>query len=289
MKNRYVLFFVALSLAAHLSAAHSFELHVDQDAEDPDYLPSVWVEKDGERVFEHKFTEHIAVNQAGVSPSGQYVSIRTAEKLLYPGDYNIYSLSSGEKTGSFYTGKAGRGGMWTYGDKIMFFSSGGTYLSSVSVRDITGAELHRSTHCTIYPSRDGYYITYSPFGSPTGKFTDVEMYNINTDTWTVLAKDVCKMDDEIHIDMEKRVVRIEYHDKENVVIDLPPSPFRRYDGLIPDSAVYPEYTVQEGDTLWSIAERHYGDGSKWRRIQKANEEKICDDGHIKAGMVIAVP
>ncbi len=279
----------ALILTVHLTTARSFEMHIDQDMQDPDYLPSVRVEKDGETVFEYKFDEHLTVNQAGVSWSGHYVSIWASELWLAPGDFNIYRLSDGEKIGSFHTGIGGRGGMWTYGDKIMFFSSGGTYISGVSVRDITGTELYRNTHCTIYPSRDGYYITYSPFGSPTGKFTDVEMYNVNTDTWTMLAEGIYKMYDKINIDMENGVVKIAYHDKEDVVIDLPPSPFNRTQSITSGEQSATEYTVKEGDTLWSIAERHYGDGSKWRRIQKANEGKICDDGNIKAGMVIVMP
>lgn len=30
------------------------------------------------------------------------------------------------------------------------------------------------------------------------------------------------------------------------------------------------YTVQRGDTLWSIANDHYGDGQRWQDIVKAN-------------------
>ncbi|MFA9479193.1 LysM peptidoglycan-binding domain-containing protein [Phycisphaerales bacterium AB-hyl4] len=30
------------------------------------------------------------------------------------------------------------------------------------------------------------------------------------------------------------------------------------------------YTIQRGDTLWSIANDHYGDGQRWREIVDAN-------------------
>jgi 5'-nucleotidase/UDP-sugar diphosphatase len=45
------------------------------------------------------------------------------------------------------------------------------------------------------------------------------------------------------------------------------------------SSTEPEqtYTVQSGDTLLSIAEQFYGDGTKWRRIYDANKDVIGSD------------
>lgn len=37
------------------------------------------------------------------------------------------------------------------------------------------------------------------------------------------------------------------------------------------------YEVQAGDTLLSIAEQFYGDGTKWRRIYDANKDVIGND------------
>ncbi|MBO0742826.1 MAG: LysM peptidoglycan-binding domain-containing protein [Hyphomicrobiaceae bacterium] len=34
------------------------------------------------------------------------------------------------------------------------------------------------------------------------------------------------------------------------------------------------YVVKEGDTLWSIAERHYGAGRRYKRIYAANRRRI---------------
>lgn len=34
------------------------------------------------------------------------------------------------------------------------------------------------------------------------------------------------------------------------------------------------YTIKSGDTLWSIAKAHYGDGTKWQTIYNANKEII---------------
>jgi len=43
------------------------------------------------------------------------------------------------------------------------------------------------------------------------------------------------------------------------------------------------YTIQSGDTLWSIARRELGDGSKWKTIYEANK-KIIDDAAKGRGM-----
>jgi nucleoid-associated protein YgaU len=47
------------------------------------------------------------------------------------------------------------------------------------------------------------------------------------------------------------------------------------------------YTVVRGDSLWSIAERVYGDGNQWTKISKANNLK--NPGIIHAGNVFSIP
>ena len=37
------------------------------------------------------------------------------------------------------------------------------------------------------------------------------------------------------------------------------------------------YVTVEGDSLWSIAERFYKDGSRWPEIHEVNKEAIGDD------------
>lgn len=34
------------------------------------------------------------------------------------------------------------------------------------------------------------------------------------------------------------------------------------------------YTVSSGDSLWKIAQKQYGDGSKWKKIYDANKDTI---------------
>ncbi|MFE9742948.1 LysM peptidoglycan-binding domain-containing protein [Streptomyces sp. NPDC006477] len=43
----------------------------------------------------------------------------------------------------------------------------------------------------------------------------------------------------------------------------------------------------KGDTLWALAEKHYGDGSKWKLIAKANG--IKDPKKLPIGMELKIP
>jgi nucleoid-associated protein YgaU len=50
------------------------------------------------------------------------------------------------------------------------------------------------------------------------------------------------------------------------------------------------YEVQSGDTLLSIAEQYYGDGTQWRRIYDANKDVIgSDPDKLKVGMKLKIP
>jgi len=49
------------------------------------------------------------------------------------------------------------------------------------------------------------------------------------------------------------------------------------------------YTVQRGDTLYSIARKFYGDGKHFRRILDANQNKISDPNKIKPGTNLVIP
>lgn len=49
------------------------------------------------------------------------------------------------------------------------------------------------------------------------------------------------------------------------------------------------YEVQEGDSLWKIAERFYGDGTKGSKIHEANRERIDDPDVIQPGWKLTIP
>jgi nucleoid-associated protein YgaU len=51
------------------------------------------------------------------------------------------------------------------------------------------------------------------------------------------------------------------------------------------------YTVKKGDTLWEIAETHYGKGkgAKYTEIVKANSPPVKDPDMIQPGWVLRIP
>lgn len=50
------------------------------------------------------------------------------------------------------------------------------------------------------------------------------------------------------------------------------------------------YTVKEGDTLWSISEKAFGNPHKWKKIYYWNSKVIGDSPDlIKSGQVLEIP
>ena len=48
-----------------------------------------------------------------------------------------------------------------------------------------------------------------------------------------------------------------------------------------------QYTVQEGDTLFKLAERFYGDGNRWEEIARANGN--LDPRTLQIGQILQIP
>ena len=63
-------------------------------------------------------------------------------------------------------------------------------------------------------------------------------------------------------------------------LQIPQSPLRRRTTLAHQGRRQPtiEVTVERGDTLWSIAERHLGAGERWREIAELNRGREMVDG-----------
>jgi Uncharacterized protein containing LysM domain len=49
------------------------------------------------------------------------------------------------------------------------------------------------------------------------------------------------------------------------------------------------YTVQAGDTLSHIAQRHYGKASRWHAVFEANRDQLDDPDLIRPGQVLKLP
>ena len=58
----------------------------------------------------------------------------------------------------------------------------------------------------------------------------------------------------------------------------------------PPAGVEPRtHVVQPGEGLFRIAEKYYGDSTKWKKIRDANKTRIDPDGHVRAGQVLVIP
>lgn len=67
-------------------------------------------------------------------------------------------------------------------------------------------------------------------------------------------------------------------------------------GLADDGIVGPHtwgalnvHEVQSGDTLFGIAEDHFGDGNRWPEIHDLNRDIVADPNRIIPGQVLALP
>ncbi len=49
------------------------------------------------------------------------------------------------------------------------------------------------------------------------------------------------------------------------------------------------HTVEKGDTLWAVAKKHYGNGSKYNDIFEANRPMLKDPDRIYPGQVLRIP
>jgi nucleoid-associated protein YgaU len=49
------------------------------------------------------------------------------------------------------------------------------------------------------------------------------------------------------------------------------------------------HTVEKGDTLWAIAQKAYGDGSKYNAIFEANKPMLSDPDKIYPGQLLRIP
>ncbi len=66
-----------------------------------------------------------------------------------------------------------------------------------------------------------------------------------------------------------------------------PALTEKINGMTQDAITKDAYTVRDGDNLWSIAVRAYGDGFRWVDIVKANN--LSSPDNITTGQVLKLP
>lgn len=57
----------------------------------------------------------------------------------------------------------------------------------------------------------------------------------------------------------------------------------------PEESSSGTYTVVSGDTLWGIAKKLLGNGSRWQEIYNLNQDKISNPNLIYPGQVLTIP
>jgi nucleoid-associated protein YgaU len=60
-------------------------------------------------------------------------------------------------------------------------------------------------------------------------------------------------------------------------------------GVAPVPAPGREHVVQEGETLFSLAVRYYGDGSRSSFLFRANQDRLLAPDRVPAGTVLYIP
>ena len=102
--------------------------------------------------------------------------------------------------------------------------------------------------------------------------------------WTLDASEPLSLEREYDTDADTEVedVMSTSESDSEVVSASPPSAMEE-----PEPVQVNTYTVQRGDTLWSIAERTYGDGKRWRDIVTANAG--LDPTKLRVGQKIILP
>ena len=79
-----------------------------------------------------------------------------------------------------------------------------------------------------------------------------------------------------------------------VPVETPAAPAETPDAPVapaetPAETTEKPYVVAEGDSLWKIAEKAYGNGRAWSKIYNANKEIIKVPGNIYAGQKLIIP
>ncbi|MFI5357879.1 MAG: LysM peptidoglycan-binding domain-containing protein [Opitutales bacterium] len=78
-------------------------------------------------------------------------------------------------------------------------------------------------------------------------------------------------------------------DEAPVIQAVPLSPPTRPPAAKPAAGTGRTHTVAKGDTLFSLAQKYYGNRSKWRDIYAANRDVLPSENGLKPGMQLKIP
>ena len=77
--------------------------------------------------------------------------------------------------------------------------------------------------------------------------------------------------------------------KDLAIINLETEPSGPTNAGFADRSVQRTYEVKRGDSLWSIAQRFYGDASRNKDIRDANRDVLRNGDQVEQGMVLVIP
>ncbi len=73
----------------------------------------------------------------------------------------------------------------------------------------------------------------------------------------------------------------------STLIPSPPTPPRKTTAThVPKPVIH---YVGEGESLWQIAQRYYGNGDYWQTIAQANPKAVMPDGNVRLGVRLVIP
>ena len=97
---------------------------------------------------------------------------------------------------------------------------------------------------------------------------------------------------DVIVTMERPPVKVEEEETPEFILkELPPSSMD--EETEPEKKVTPvikrTHIIQKGDSLWKLAKKYYGDGTKWQIIHEANKAVIPNPTLLPVGLEIIIP
>lgn len=108
-----------------------------------------------------------------------------------------------------------------------------------------------------------------------------------TPRWVLITAFKIKYRNEYEIRYEITLERVSSDDLNEILYGESASSSNSGQSTVMSGSPQQTYTVQEGDTLWKIASRQYGDGLQYSKIASANN--IKDPSSIQSGQQLVIP